>query len=196
MKTQGTTKHRFTSMGKAARIGVVLLAAGTLGLAPGEAQAQLGFAVEGRAGVTMPQGDLSDVGAETGLGYGAELQVNFHPRATVYAGVHRHQFGCEDGCSLGGDPTSTGLSAGLKYIVHNPGDVVVWGRGGVVYNALDFGNSSNDREIGFEVGFGADMPIAERIYLVPHLGYISHAAGNNFTASFFTLGLGIHYHIN
>jgi len=196
MQTQQVTKKSFTSMGKAAVIGAALLATGTLGLAPGEAQAQLGFAAEGRVGVTVPQGDLSDVGAETGLGFGAELQVNFHPRATVYAGVYRHQFGCEDSCSLGDDPTSTGLSAGLKYIVHNPGDVAVWGRGGVVYNDLDLGSSSTDREIGFELGVGADMPIAERIYLVPHLGYISHAAGDNFTASFFTLGLGIHYHIN
>jgi hypothetical protein len=185
-----------SSRGRTMGVGALLLMVGALGFSPGEAQAQLGFAAEGRVGVTFPQGDLSDAGAEAGLGLGAELQANFHPRATVYAGVYRHQFRCEDDCLFSEDPTSTGLSAGIKYIVHNPGDVLVWGRGGLVYNTLDVGDSSTDRELGFEVGVGADMSIATRTYLVPHLGYVSHAAGSSFTASFFTFGVGLHYHIN
>lgn len=173
----------------------MILAAGALWLFAGEAHAQVGLAVEGRAGVTFPQGDLSDADAGAGLSIGAELQANFHRNLTAYVGLHRHAFSCDSGCELGDSPRSTGLGAGLKYIFHSPGDALVWGRGGLVANT--FGNDAvtGDREIGFEVGFGTDFPIAERLYLVPNVGFISHDAGGNFKANFFTLGLGLHYHI-
>jgi len=174
----------------------LFLAAGALWVFASEAQAQIGFAVEGRAAVTVPQGDLSDRGAETGLGLGVELQANFRPNLTAYVALHRHAFGCEDNCSLGNDPRTMGLGAGLKLIVHNPGDVLVWGRGGVVTSEFSTDSGSFDREIGFELGAGADMPIGARLYLVPNVGFMSHAAGNNITARFFTAGLGVHYHIN
>jgi hypothetical protein len=118
----------------------IALAMASLWLFAGEAQAQMGLGAEGRVGVTFPQGDLSDAGAEAGLSFGAELQVNFHPRMTAYLGLQRHSFNCENGCTLGDNPRSTGIGAGLKYIFHNPGDVLAWGRGGIVANT--FGNDS------------------------------------------------------
>lgn len=175
---------------------LILLATGALWLFAGqEAQAQVGLAVEGRGGVTFPQGDLSDAGAEAGLSLGAELQANFHRNLTAYLGIHRNSFNCDDGCTLGSDPRSTGIAAGLKYIFHSPGDIHVWGRGGVVADKLESDTGSGDREIGFEVGLGGDMPIAERLSLVPNIGFTSYDADNSFTASFFTLGIGLHYHI-
>jgi opacity protein-like surface antigen len=179
------------------RIGslVVPIVAGLLVFLTAErAEAQMTFAVEGRVSVTAPVGDLSDAGAETGIGLGAEVIANFNPSFSVYAGIQQYSFGCEDGCTLGNDPKSTGFGAGLKYIFHNPGDVLVWGRGGIVANKLESDAISGDREIGFEVGFGADMPVATRLYLVPNVGYISHKSGSNFSASFLTLGVGVHYH--
>jgi hypothetical protein len=113
---------------------------------------------------------------------------------TAYAGISQYSFGCEDSCTLGDNPKSMGFGAGLKYIFHNPGDVLVWGRGGIVANTLESDDFEGDREIGFELGFGADMPIATQLYLVPHVGYISHKSGDSFTASFLTLGVGVHYH--
>jgi hypothetical protein len=186
---------------KALWMPVILFATGALWLLTGqEAHAQVGFALEGRGGVTFPQGDLSDGGAEAGLSLGAELQANFHRNVTAYAGIHRNSFNCDDGCTLGDDPRSTGIAAGLKYIFHSPGDIHVWGRGGIVADKLesdsDSGNlGSGDREIGFEVGLGGDMPIAPRLFLVPSVGFTRYDAGNSFTASFFTLGVGLHYHI-
>ncbi len=176
---------------------VILLATGALWLLAGqEAHAQVGFAVEGRGGVTFPQGDLSDAGAEAGLSLGAELQANFHRNVTAYVGFHRNSFNCDNGCTtLGDDPRSTGLGAGLKYIFHSPGDIHVWGRGGIVADKLASDSGSGDREIGFELGLGGDMPIAPRLYLVPNIGFTSYDAGGGFTASFFTLGVGLHYHI-
>jgi hypothetical protein len=177
------------------RTSAVLTAAALVALlTAGRAEAQVNFAVEGRASVTAPTGDLSDRGAETGIGLGAELQLNFSPNMTVYAGINQYSFGCEAGCTLGNNPKSMGLGAGLKYIFHNPGDVHVWGRGGIVANTLESDAFTGDREIGFELGFGADMPIASKLYLVPNVGFISHKSGDSFTASFLTLGVGVHYH--
>jgi hypothetical protein len=176
--------------------GSMILAAGALWLLAGQdAHAQQGLAVEGRAGVTFPVGDLADAGAESGLSLGAELQVNFHQNLTAYVGFHRNSFNCDDGCTLGSNPHSTGLAAGLKYILHSPGDIFVWGRAGVVADKFETDAGSGDREIGFELGVGGDMPIATRLYLVPNIGFTRYGTGGDFTASFFTLGIGVHYHI-
>jgi hypothetical protein len=173
----------------------VALVIAALWLFAGEAHAQVGLAAEGRVGVTLPQGDLSDAGAEAGLSFGAEVLANFRPNLSAYLGFHRHAFNCDDDCDLGDNPRSTGLGAGLKYIFHSPGDVLAWGRGGIVANTFGSDEGTGDREIGFEVGVGADLPVAHRLYLVPNLGFISHAAGGGFNARFFTLGLGVHYHL-
>lgn len=180
----------------ATRACTILLAAGLISFFPSETEAQVSFAVEGRAGVTFPQGDLSDAGVESGLALGAELQATFRPNLTAYLGLQRHAFNCDGVCPLGSSPTSTGIGAGLKYIFHSPGDAHLWGRGGLIGHVLDTDDGSSDREVGFEVGFGADMPIAPRLSLVPNIGYLTHDVGSGFTASFLTLGVGLHYHIN
>jgi hypothetical protein len=177
------------------RIPVLVMMIAALGVFAGEAQAQMGLAVEGRAGVTFPQGDLSDAGAEAGLSLGAELQATFHRNMTAYVGFQRHTFNCDNGCTLGENPVSTGIGAGLKYIFHNPGDVLAWGRGGIVANTFGNDAATGDREIGFELGVGADMPIGPRLYLVPNIGFVSHDASNGFNVGFFTLGIGVHYHL-
>ncbi len=194
MKTQiNTTRPHVRTMWV---VHAALMATAAFWLFAGEAHAQVSFAAEGRVGVTVPQGDLSDRGAETGITLGAELQGNFHPNLTAYLGLSRHAFGCESGCALGSNPTSTGLGAGLKYLFHSPGDVHVWGRGGIIADRLSAHGLTNDRGLGFEVGMGADLPVASRLYLVPSLGFTSHDVGSTFTARFFTLGVGAHYHIN
>jgi hypothetical protein len=162
-----------------------------------DVQAQGSIGVEGRAGVTFPQGDLSDAGAESGLSFGVEVLAGIQRNLTAYVGAHRHAFNCEDACRLrlGNNPTSTGVGAGLKYIVQSPGDVLTWVRGGVIAQTLESETRSSSREIGFELGIGADLPVAPRFYLVPNLGFLSHDGGGGVTASFFTFGLGAHYHL-
>ncbi|MEX2527306.1 MAG: outer membrane beta-barrel protein [Gemmatimonadota bacterium] len=175
---------------------ILTLAAGMFFLSSAALEAQIGLAVEGRTGVTFPQGDLSDFGGEAGLSLGAEVQVNLHQHFTVYGGFYRHGFSCETACTMGSDPRSVGLNGGLKVNLHNPGDVNLWARGGVVSNKMETDAGANNRELGYELGLGADVPIASRIALVPHVGYISHKASESFRPQFFTLGLGIHFHIN
>ncbi len=170
----------------------LVLAAFALLHAP-EAEAQM-ISVEGRVGVTYPTGDLSNAGADTGLGIGAELMYTFQRNLTAYAGFNRHAFSCDSDCDLGNSPRSTGLGAGLKYVFHAPGDAYAWGRGGIVAHQLADDDGSGPRNIGFELGGGIDMPIAPRLHLVPHIGFIQHDAGGGFTASYVNFGVGIHYH--
>ncbi len=158
--------------------------------------AQMGVAGEGRVGITLPTGDLSGEGAEAGLALGAELQLNFQRNLTAYVGLNRHSFSCDRDCDLGPNPRSTGLNAGLKYLFPSPPDALIWGRGGIVANQLSDDRSSTSRNIGFELGGGIDMPIRPQLYLVPNLGFVSHSAGSGFTASYFTFGVGLHYHFN
>jgi hypothetical protein len=160
-----------------------------------EAQAQM-LSAEGRVGVTFPTGDLSDAGAESGLGIGGELMLTFQPNLTAYVGLNRHAFSCDSDCDLGSNPRSTGLGAGLKYIFHAPGDAYAWGRGGIVAHQYADDDGSGSRNIDFELGAGIDMPVAPRIHLVPHMGFISHDAGSGVTASYLNFGVGLHYHFH
>ncbi|TVP76229.1 MAG: porin family protein [Gemmatimonadales bacterium] len=191
-------RESVTKLAKTLPVPILVLALGVMGSPPAEAEAQLGIAVEGRAGVTFPQGDLLDAGAESGFHTGGEVQVNLNSKLTAYLGVNRYAFNCDNGCgALGDNPRSTGLGAGLKYIIYNPGDVLAWGRGGIVANTFGSDSGSGDREIGFELGVGADLPVADRLYIVPNIGFVQHDSGRSALdrASFFTLGLGVHYHV-
>ncbi|TVP54091.1 MAG: hypothetical protein EA351_13880 [Gemmatimonadales bacterium] len=156
--------------------------------------AQVSFSGEGRVGVTFPTGDLSNAGAEAGLGFGAELMATFRPNLTAYVGLNRHGFSCGSDCDLDGGLRSSGIAGGLKFIFPSPPDALLWGRAGIVAHALSTDDTSGDRNLGFEVGAGMDMPIAPRLHMTPHLGFITHDAGSGFTASYFNFGIGAHYH--
>ena len=163
--------------------------------APSAAQAQTPISVEVRPGVTLPVSDLSDSGSEAGLSIGGEAMLTFRRNLTAYVGASRHGFSCPNGCAIGDNPRSTGLNAGLKYILYNPGDAHLWTRGGVVAHELTTDEGSSSRELGFEVGTGVDMPIRNNLYVVPSLGFVSHSTGGDFSATYVTFGAGIHYHV-
>ena len=179
--------HRFAPLGLLPLLLLFLLP-------PSNLSAQVSVSGEGRVGVTFPTGDLSDAGAEAGLGIGAELMLTFRPNLTAYVGLNRHGFSCDSDCDLDGGVRSSGIGGGLKFIFPSPPDALIWARAGLVAHALSTDNGSGDRNLGFEVGTGMDMPIAPRLHLTPHLGFISHDAGAGMTASYFNFGVGAHYH--
>jgi hypothetical protein len=158
------------------------------------ASAQMGVSAEGRLGVTFPVGELADAGAEAGLGFGAELMLTLQRNLTAYVGWSRHGFSCDAECSLGHDVRSAGFGAGLKYILPSPRDALLWGRAGVVGHQLSTSAGVGDRNVGFELGAGMDVPVAQRLFVVPHLGFISHG-GSGVSSSYVNFGLGGHYHI-
>jgi len=173
----------------------LVLLVGALLAWPNAAEAQIPISAEARAGVTFPTGDLSDAGAEAGLSLGAELMLTPRRNLTVYGGIHRQGFSCDSDCNLGNSVRSSGVNAGLKYIFPSPADALIWGRGGIVANRLSSSEFSGSRNIGFELGAGIDMPVGDRLYLVPHLGFVSHDAGEGTQATWINFGLGGHYHI-
>ena len=173
----------------------LVLLAGVLLLQADDAQAQIPISAEARAGVTFPTGDLSDAGAEAGLSLGAELMLTPRRNLTVYGGIQRHGFSCDSDCDLGSSVRSSGVNAGLKYIFPSPPDALIWGRGGIVAYRLSSSEISGSRNIGFELGAGIDMPVGDRLYLVPHVGFVSHDAGGDGQANWINFGLGGHYHI-
>jgi hypothetical protein len=164
--------------------------------APAAAEAQMQVAGEGRIGVALPTGDLSNEGAQAGLALGAELMFNFQRNLTAYVGLNRHGFSCDRDCDLGRNPRSTGLGAGLKYILPGPSDAHWWVRGGLVAQQIVTDDRTGSRNLGFEVGTGIDMPVAPRLHLVPNISLISHEAGRVGTATYLNLGIGIHYHFH
>lgn len=161
-----------------------------------ELEGQTQISVEPRAGVTFPMGDLSDAGAEAGLALGAELMLTFQQNLSAYAGLQRHGFQCESDCDLGGSLRSSGLGAGLKYVFPSPPDALIWGRGGVLFHELSSDEVSGDRNVGFEVSAGMDLPVADRLSLSPHLGVLSHDAVGGDSATWVNFGIGLHYHFN
>lgn len=178
------------------KIGAYVACAVLLVLAlPAATAAQSGVSVEPRVGVTFPVGDLSDAGAESGIGIGADLFLNFHPSFSGYLSLNRHGFSCEDDCELGGSPRSTGVGAGIKFLIPSPADAVMWARGGLVAHQYRDGFATGDRSAGFEAGAGIDMLIAARLFLVPSVGLVYHDAAEGRTASYLTFGVGAHYHV-
>jgi hypothetical protein len=164
-----------------------------LGL-PSLAQAQVQVSAEGRAGVTLPTGDLSRDGAEAGLAVGAELMFTVQRNLSVYVGANRHGFSCDRDCDVGRNPRSSGLASGLKVIFPSPADATLWARGGVLAHRIVTDDGSGPRNLGFELGTGFDMPIAPRLYLTPHLGLYSHDSRGSRSATYLNLGVGVHYH--
>jgi hypothetical protein len=182
--------------GAARALGTLAMVAFGWALAGEEAAAQTQISLEPRVGVTFPTGDLSDEGAEAGLALGAEVLFNLQRNVTAYVGLQRHGFACDSGCDLGRAPRSTGFGAGIKYIFPSPADALVWARGGVLAHTLATDDSSGDRNLGFEMAAGIDMPVAPRLHLTPHIGLLSHDAGVGFTARWINFGIGFHYHLN
>lgn len=173
----------------------VLVAAFLPALCPGNAEAQLGVAAEGRLGVTVPLGQLSDDDQDPGVGGGAEVFLNLNPTFGLYLAGSRHSFQCASTCLLGETPRSTGMSAGIKLTIPSPADALLWMRAGLSGRRFSGGGAPPETHLGYELGAGIDMLIGRQIYVVPHLGYTSHDAHEGLRASYLTFGAGLHYRL-
>jgi opacity protein-like surface antigen len=162
---------------------IALLA--TAVVARADAQGIIPIAVEGRAGLALPQGDWNDAdNVETGFGYGLNLRLQLLPLISVYGGWDRYSFGVEgaeefdavdSGLNLGGQislPLSavTGVSPfAFAGILYNR-TTTVFESGGVMVEG------ESDNELGYEVGAGLAFPFAPTLSLTPAVRYRSHTA--------------------
>ena len=176
------------SLDRKALIGVVT-AAGLLMAGPAAAQ-DSPLALEVRSGVTLPTGDLSDSGVESGVIFGVDLFYTVDPALSIYGGWGSHQFS--------NDVSVSGPRAGLKVLFHTPGDATPWARAGATFNQADgLGTEPSDRGIGLEAGAGIDYELSDRVVVVPAARYHTFSASfgtAESTISYLTLDLGIHLH--
>lgn len=150
-----------------------------------QAQGIIPIAVEGRAGLALPQGDWNDGdNLETGFGYGLNIRLQLMPLISVYGGWDRYSFGIEGSGDF--DAVDSGLHLGgqLSLPLSALTGVSPFAFAGLVYNsttmAFDNGTVSaeveSDSGFGYEVGAGLSFPFAPTLSLTPAVRYRSHSA--------------------
>jgi len=159
-----------------------------LSAAPLSAQ---GFYIGLRGGAGIPTGSFSESessattldAAKTGFGYGLDAGLGIG-LIGVYAGFDHINFDCESAtCNSDGKYKLQGITAGVR--VNLPGKSLIrpWVKGGVTFNELQGGYGSSgtqelttERNPGYEVGVGFDIPILGLISISPQARYV----GQNF----------------
>jgi opacity protein-like surface antigen len=186
-----------------------LLAAVAALAVAGSAQAQFGptspFAVEVRAGFTIPNGELADL-ADSGVGLNANASFAFMPMLSAYAGYSFNQFPVSEfeGEEIDGDWTDTGIDAGLRVGLSVPGlPVAPFINGGISYHKLELElddfpgeNFETDSELGFHVGGGFELPLGPRLSVTPAVSYTQYdVEDDDEPVSFLKLDVGLRFRI-
>jgi hypothetical protein len=173
----------------------LLAAVALLAARPAAAQ----FTLEARAGFSVGNDEAAASRLEPrprpAVSLGAEYAAT--RLLSVYAGVSRAAFGCEEGFCTRRDVSfaSTGAEAGVR--LHPPR--LPWLRAGVLYHTLTAttragpapGESAAGRGFGYEVGAGVTVPVLRRVRLLPGLSYRTHSAASGDHVSLVTAELGI-----
>lgn len=153
---------------------VALALAAVFGVATG-AQAQLAFSAEVRGDFSFPTDDLDDA-YEWGTSFTGDLYLDFHETFSAYAGYNWTQFPADEEQALVSEDASTkGFELGLKAKLPVAQQFGPWLRGGVILHKLDPGGDLDlDRETGFQVGLGLDIPLGMVLSVTPALHYSSY----------------------
>jgi hypothetical protein len=204
-------------MMKAKSVAMTLLAVALVS-APASAQ---GFFLGLRGGGAIPTGDFSNTGSSTtaidqaknGFGYGVDAGLHLGPIG-VYAGFDHINFDCESNtCDSDGKYKLSGVAAGIRLSLPGSSMVRPWVKGGVTFNELkgEFGSGTSnelttDRNPGYEIAAGLDIPILKIFSLYPQARYVGQnfkydvpGVTNNSTqpeakANYMTFDLGLSFH--
>lgn len=172
---------------------IVLALSTAAAFAPVSAQSRR-VSLEGRLGTTFPTGELSDLGAESGLLAEGEILYTPSVNFSLFGGIGIHTFNCEEDC----DNISTrGLHAGAKYLFGQSRKAMPWVRGALMLHDADAGESTADMGLGYSLGGGIDLAVSEHFTLSPSLRYHQYDAdfGSSIVdMSWLSLALGAHYH--
>jgi hypothetical protein len=157
----------------------------------GAAEAQTGrLSLEGRGGVALPTGQLSDGGASSGFSAAVDLMYNMRPWLTAFGGVSRDEFD--------GGFSSSGMQAGAKLLFPHESSVLPWAAAGFLMQEMNSGSAESGLEPGFEGGAGADIALTPRFSLTPAVRYRAYDAGilpGEIEARYFVVTLGAHLHL-
>lgn len=154
---------------------VALALVAVFGMATG-AQAQLAFSVEVRGDFSFPTDDLDD-GYEWGAGFTGDLYLDFHETFSAYAGYSWTQLPAdeEQAAPIPEDASTSGFELGLKAKLPVAEQFGPWVRAGVLFHELDLGEGiETDRETGFQIGLGLDIPLGMVVSVTPALHYSSY----------------------
>lgn len=153
-----------------------------LGLAAGDAAAQLAVEVRGGAVIGNHLPAAAGMDAIPGPAFGAGLEWRAHPLASVYAAFSRAQFGCEDGFCSGRNVrfSTSGVGAGVRL---HPGRLPWLRLGATLYGTeadADGAADRTDAALGFEAGTGLSVPLGRRFRLLPGV-YLRSQPGDSRT---------------
>jgi hypothetical protein len=200
------------------RISLAIIGSAILAAAPVHAQ---GIYLGLRGGAGVPTGDFSNTSgssstaldaAKTGFGYGLDAGVGLGPIG-VYAGFDHVNFDCQgDTCTSDGKYKLQGVTAGVRLNLPGASLIRPWIKGGVTFNQLEggYGSSSQklttDRNPGYEIGAGLDIPIFGIFSIYPQARYVgqnfkydipgvtSTASSPETKANYMTFDLGLSVH--
>jgi hypothetical protein len=144
-----------------------------------------------RGGGAFPTGDFSNSeassttaidAAKSGFGYGVDAGLSLGVLG-IYAGFDHINFDCESNtCNSDGKYKLQGVTAGLRLRLPGSAFIHPWVKGGVTFNELKGGYGSStqelttDRNPGYEIGAGLDIPILGVFSIYPQARYV----GQNF----------------
>ena len=167
-----------------------------------EANAQMGIplSVEGRLDYAVPTGDFDDV-VDEGAGWGAGASLGVSPGLAVYGTYSNTRFGV--GLLDDEEPQAedSGFSVGLTAAI--PGGtarVAPWIGAGAVIHTLELNGVEEgiDEEIGFEVGGGVAIGLAQNVRLTPGIGFRRYSTklegllgDRELDVSYVTAGVGL-----
>lgn len=153
-------------------------------LVAGSASAQLPVpvALEIRGGIPFPTGSFGETRSlggdlEAGYSLGANATVQFTRTLGIYGGYSYNSFGV-DGSDA--DVTDQGIDAGLRAVFPTTTGLAPFLKGGLVYHQLERSGggvnfaAESDRELGFEVGGGIEIPLGRTISFTPGVSYIRY----------------------
>jgi opacity protein-like surface antigen len=194
---------------KCAAIGII----GVMAAVPVQAQLLYGGV---RIGAGVPSGTFAEAanptatdgairGASTGVGYGLDAGIGLGVLG-FYAGYDRIDFGCDSSvCGSDGKYRLTGVSAGVRLGVPLIPIVKPWVKAGVTFNEINGTNTgtnatriATDRNPGYEVGAGIDIPVLVLFSLTPEVRYVGQkldlkglSVGSKTNVSYYTFDLGL-----
>ena len=164
---------RGARLGSMARL---VLALAITAMAARSAAAQR-YTVELRGGAAI--GNYTDTGAGLdvvpGPSFAATAELRFTELVSVYAGINRSTFGCEEGLCTGRDVTlvSQGATAGVRLTRGG-----LWGRVGAAVQVLrqesDVQTVTSDPGVGWELAAGAEVPVGRGFLVRPGLTWLRH----------------------
>jgi opacity protein-like surface antigen len=173
----------------------VMVAFATLGVVgTAGAQSPIPLSVEIRGGLPFPTGEFREIGEDIGDGLradytvGGSVMLNVTPRFGIYGGYTLNRFQVEDfeGVGVNGDGFDFGVRAGFPTTT----GIGPWFKVGGVYHDLevDFDDDQvgsgevnvSDRELGFEVGGGVEIPLGQTLSFTPGVSYVRYRTDESF----------------